>query len=230
MPQNSIPHPDPKPLPIWPLLIVILALAPGAARAAACPANPPAEIRVVSNMPSPSYHHDLTRPQIGARAGSGHMTSDRRHLGLTSFAHSYSIIPSVKFRRMPGGEICAWLAAVELTFKMTEFRVDVAAEYRQGSCAYAEILRHENQHVAILQRAFAAADRGMRAALADAVRRERSFQVHSTQDQALNMVSQRMAAAVKPVFDQHMSEARRANAAMDTQENYRAEQRRCKDW
>lgn len=235
MPQNSIPRPDPKMPPIWLWLIAIPALvpvvmAPGAALAAACPASPPADIRVVSQMPRPNYHHDLTRPQIGARAGNGHMTSDRRHLGLTSIAHSYSVNPTVAFRRMPDGGVCAWLKSVELTFQATEFRVDVAAEYRQGSCAYDEILRHENQHVAIHQRAYAAADRDMRAALADAVRREQSFQVHSTQDQVLKMVLHRLESAVKPAFDQHMGEARRANAAMDTQENYRAEQKRCKDW
>ncbi|MGE5516687.1 MAG: hypothetical protein ACM31D_12785 [Bacteroidota bacterium] len=216
--------------PIRWLLIAILALAPGAAWAAACPANPPAEIRVISSVPQPSYHHDLTRPQIGARAGSGHMTSDRRHLGLTSISHNYTVSPTVAFRRMPDGGICAWLKSVELALKVTQFRVDVAAEYRQGSCAYDEILRHENQHVAIDQRAYVAADRDMRTALADAVRREQSFQVHSTQDQAVKMVLNRLEAAVRPAFELHMGEARRANAAMDTQENYRAEQRRCKDW
>lgn len=210
--------------------VLMAALLPVNAMAAACPAGPEPELRVIGQMPTPDYHHDLTRPQIGARAGAGHMTSDRRHLGLTHIDGRFTVRPTVGFRRMADGTICASVKAVEFKWWIADFRVDVAAEYRGGSCAYDNILRHENAHVAIWQRAYSGADRDVRPALSEALRRERAFAVHSTQQQAADMAAKRLNQTAKDVFDRYLAQARRENAALDTPENYRAEQRRCKDW
>lgn len=228
--KNSTVSPDPKLCRrAWLCCAALVAMVPGAALAAGCGAPVPA-FRLSSDLPPPDYRHELTRPQIGALGGHGHMTNNRRHAGLTQTRTDFSIKPTLAFQRMADGSVCASLSQVEVNWRMTRFRVDVAAEYRRGSCPYDEILRHEKQHVTIHQRAFAAADRGLREELGETVRRFAPFVLRGSSQQAANEVAARLMAQAKRILEKYERETNRENAAIDTPESYRAVSARCRDW
>lgn len=199
--------------------------------AATCPAADPPKVRVVSDLPPPNIRHALTRPRIGALGGNGHMTSDRRHAGLTQAKTHFTVRPTLAFAKLSDGTICAQVRDVEAKWEMTTLQVDVAVEYGKGSCPYTEILRHENEHVAIAQRNFRAAEQSLKRDLAALAARVRPFAVSrdGTQRAAKDMAERFMAAA-EPALEKYRSDTRRANAAIDTPESYRAVSARCKDW
>lgn len=210
-------------------MLVLMVSAPGAAFAAGCGTPVPA-FQLDSQLPPPDYRHELTRPQIGALGGHGHMTSDRRHAGLTQTRTAFSIKPTLAFQRMADGSVCASLNQVEVSWRMVQLRVDVAAEYQRGSCPYEEILRHENQHVAISQRAFAVADRSLRQDLGETVRRFAPFTLRGSTQQAAAEVANRLMAQAKPILEKYERDTHRENAAIDTPESYREVSARCRDW
>ena len=212
-------------------LLAVLAVLPGAARAAACPSGAQPEIRMNTALPSPNIRHVLRRSQIGALGGHGHMTSDRSHAGLTQAKTKFLVRPTLAFSRMADGGICATLKSVEVTWRMEQFQVDVAADYRRDSCPYREILRHENQHVDIFQRAFIAAERALRRDLSDLARRTTPFRVRGGDMQrAAEEVSRNFMAAARPSLETYNRDAGRENGAIDTPESYRAVAARCRDW
>lgn len=232
--QNSIPPSDPKPcralLAGVAVMLGVMLASPVAAQTATCTATGPASLKVATDLPPPVYRHRLTRSQIGALEGRGHMTSDQRHAGLTQTWTAFTINPNVESRQVSKGVICVSVRQVEVSWRMAQFLVDIAAEYRQGSCPYGEILRHENQHVAISQTAFTTADRTLRQQLAEAVRRQPAFLLRATPQQAAQHVADQLMAVARPILEQYNSDTRRQNAAIDTQESYRAVSARCRDW
>lgn len=212
------------------MLGAALALLMPAAGRAACIDSRPGEFRMVTEPPRPEYRHQLTRSQLSAVKGHGHMTSDRSHAGLTHTQPSLTMNPLVESRRMPNGSLCVALKRVEVTWKMAQLLVDIATEYRRGSCPYEQIVLHENQHVAISQNAFVAADRALRQQLADAVRRLEPFVFRGTPQQAATEAGNRLMAVARPILEKFDQDTRRQNAAIDTPESYRAVSARCRDW
>lgn len=211
-------------------MLGLLLAAPMGAAAATCPAGAPGVLRVNTDLPQPDYRHSMTRPQIGALSGRGHMTNDRSHAGLTQTQTSFTLKPTMQFQRLGNGTVCASIRDVDVSWRMVKFVVDIAAEYRRGSCPYTEIVRHENQHVEIAQRAFVAADRSLRQQLAEAVRRQPAFALRGTPQQAANETAARLMAVAKPILEKYDQDTRRQNAAIDTPESYRAVSARCRDW
>lgn len=184
-----------------------------------------------TELPPPSYRHSLTRPQIGALGGSGHMTSDRRHAGLTRTQTNFTVKPNMRFLRMSDGSICAEVTVIEASWRMILFQVDLAAEYSRASCAYGEIWRHENQHVAISQKHFTAADRALRTELGQMARDFKPIRVRGVSPQQVARdVAARFMARAQPILDVYRRDSARDNAAIDTPESYRAVGARCKDW
>lgn len=208
--------------------LLMVAMMPAPVLAAGCGAARPPALTVVSDLPPPNYRHALTRQQISAMTGRGSM--DHSHAGLTKAQSGISLKPVLAFQRMADGSVCATLQQVEVTWRMVQLQVDIAVEYRPGSCAYGEIVRHENQHVAIAQRAFAAADRALRQEFAQVVRGFPPFMLHTTPQQAANEVAARLMAAARPIIDRYDRDSSRENAAIDTPESYRQVSARCRDW
>lgn len=213
------------------LVLVLAALWPGSAGAAACPAGGDPRLRLQVDLPPADIRHTLSRARIGALGGHGHMTSDRRHAGLTQAKTYFTVRPTLAFARRSDGTVCASLKDVEATWRMVQLQVDVAAEYQRGSCPYGEILRHENEHVTIAQTAFREAERRLRRDLATLAARTAPFVIRAadTRRAAQDMAARFMAAA-EPALEKYRRDTAQGNAAIDTPENYRAVSARCKDW
>jgi hypothetical protein len=204
---------------------------PLAARAQSCPAaKAEPEVRLAVELPPPSYDHSLSRAQIGVLSGHGHVAPNQRHAGLTRTQTDFTVKPTVEFHRLPGGQMCAMVKRLDATWRMTQLRVDIAAEYGTGSCAYGEVIRHENQHVAVAQRAFATAERALRADLRDLARRTPPFVIRATPDATAQQIASRFLAAGRPALDRYKRDSDRENAVLDSPESYRAVSARCRDW
>ena len=217
---------------IFCLLAVLVAL-PGAARAAAvCPAATP-RITIAATLPEPSYRHRLSQSQIGALAGGrGHLTSDKTHKGLTQTETRLHVQPAT-FEIVPSGNgtVCINLKRLDVVWRMAQFQVDVAAEYRPDSCAYRETLRHENEHVAIFRRLFREAERNLRQDMTEVARRTLPIRVlEADAKRTVDEVARKMAAAAKAAVARYERDARRENGTIDTQASYRAVMARCRDW
>ncbi|MCR6632040.1 MAG: hypothetical protein NVV74_19420 [Magnetospirillum sp.] len=211
-------------------LAILLAMC-AAAGAQSCPPSERApEVRIAAELPPPSYRNSLTRPRIGALSGDGHMSSDRTHAGLTQTRTDFSVRPTLSFQRLSGGRVCASLKSLEASWRMVTFQVDVAAEYRPGTCQHTEVLRHENQHVAIAQRAFTLAERSLRADLQELARRTQPFVIRGTPAQAADEMARRFMAAGRPALERYQRDTERENRAIDTPEGYRAVTARCQNW
>lgn len=231
MAHHSIPRFDPKSFPLLALALV-LAL-PAGARAAACPGGTVPQIQILATLPEPSYRHNSTRSQLGAVANRrGHMTSDKSHKGLTHTETRLRIPPATfEMTPMGNGTVCVTLKRMEVSWRMEQFQVDVASEYRTDSCAYRETLRHENEHVAIFQRGFRTAEQRLRRDLADVAQRNLPFQTRKGQEKrGIDAVARKFAAAAQAVVAKYNQDMERENGAIDTQANYRAVAARCRDW
>jgi hypothetical protein len=202
-----------------------------AAWAQPCPgAGVEPEVRLAVDLPPTTYQHVLSRTQIGQLSGRGNASPNQRHAGLTRTQTDFTVKPVVEFHRLPGGQICAAVKRVEATWRMTQLRVDVASEYSPQSCAYGEVMRHENQHVAVARRAFANAERALRADLRDLARRTQPFVIRGTPEETAQQLATRFLAAGRPALDGYKRDSDRENGALDSPESYRAVSARCRDW
>lgn len=204
----------------------------GPAWAESCPppgaeiAQPP--VRLATELPMPTYANTLSRKQLAA-IGHGN-TLDSHHAGLTQTRTAFSVRPNLRFFRLPNGKVCAQVTEIEASWRATQLHVDIAREYRVGTCPYREVWEHENQHVQIAKDHFAIAELKLRSRLAVQAVAVRPFIITGTPDQAAREVAARMMAAMQPVLDAYRVDSERANAAIDTQENYRRVTARCADW
>ncbi|MBX9635468.1 MAG: hypothetical protein K2X44_10860 [Magnetospirillum sp.] len=190
--------------------------------------NTPPRVRLAADVPVPDYRNTLTRKQLAA-IGHGN-TLDSHHAGLTQTRTAFSVKPSLRFFRLSDGRICAQVSEIEASWRATQLQVDIAREYRAGTCPYREVWEHENQHVAIARTQFAIAERNLRSRLSEQAAGLRPFIIPGTPDQAAREVASRMMAAMQPALDSYRVESERSNAAIDTQENYRRVTARCADW
>lgn len=213
------------------IVMAALLAAVGPVYGASCPppgteVNPP--VRLSTQLPQPTFANNLSRKQLAA-IGHGN-TLDPHHAGLTRTQTAFSVRPNLRFFRLSDGKLCAQITEIEASWRATQLHVDVASEYRSGTCPYREVWEHENQHVQIARNQFTIAEQQLRSRLAVQAAAVRPFIISGTPDQAAREVAARMMAAMQPVLDAYRMESERANAAIDTQENYRRVTARCADW
>ncbi|MBC7905678.1 MAG: hypothetical protein H7Y60_02895 [Rhodospirillaceae bacterium] len=208
-------------------MAAVLVLA-GPAWAATCPphgaeiAQPP--VRFDIELPPPTYANNLSRRQLAA------IDHGTNHAGLTQSRTVFSVRPSLRFFRLSDGKICAYVSEIEASWRATQLHVDIASEYRAGTCPYREVLEHENQHVQIAKSQFAITEQKLRSRLPIQIGKIRPFIITGTPDQAAREVAARLMTAMQPVLDIHRLASDRANAEIDTHENYRKVTARCADW
>lgn len=189
----------------------------------------------VTNVPiEPLYRHDLTTAQIEGLQNSVKFTSrNLQEPGLTAAEQELNTnfqcgaLETVHNRRY-----CVWADSVEVEFSYTKMDVYVSSQYPVGSCAYRVILAHENQHVAINNRALQKYLDLMRQAL----RRNRTIPtkdhplVTSSFKEGQDIIAARVSRIIQPLYGRYKQEVLRENRKIDTMRNYRRIQAQCKDW
>lgn len=197
------------------------------ANAARCPSPREAgitpSIQVTPVSPTPRYRYDVSRNQLTAmhsqtNNGSRHGTvlglTVPGNMGIPATAYQYASVKA-------NGLTCYYVKSFNAPFKLTSIEVYIASEYRQGTCQAQVITTHENEHVRVYQAALQKYAPVMREELA---RQASTAYTNPGQLQAA------MQGAMSSVFQQFLSDARRGNAMIDTQDSYKRTSQRCKQW
>lgn len=204
----------------------------GAAQAATCP--PPGfpaqapTIGLTTQLAEPQLFNEVDRRGLTAQAGNS-LKGDKLEAGLTRTETEFRLVPTVTWIAMPGERHCLALARIEASWIQTKVRVDVAREYKPGSCQYREVKAHEMEHVRLTRERFQAQvprlELALRQLLADT-----PPMVVTDPEQAANRLTERLMARLQPLLAEFKAETGRANAAIDTPESYRAVSARCENW
>ena len=209
----------------------------GAFGFAACPGDPHfdrSSVIHLQNTPlQPRYFHDHNTSQIEAMRHSRYHSGSMHNPGITLAEHELNTgyqIGGVSHGR--GRSCCVWVDSLQVDFSYHKMDVYVSSQYAEGSCPYQVVLDHENQHVAINQRVFAKYLDWMRRALAA----DRSIPTKAnplsvaSMAQGKSAVSARVNRLLNPIYAKFKREVMVENGKIDTIENYKRTQAKCKNW
>lgn len=217
-------------------MILIAALLPGAAQAAGfCtqPSQAPT-IDVTTVAPEVDVDHSLSKAQLARFAvqeyGYVHHEGSRV-FGLTAGRVRARLSVHTLTEKRQSGQRCVWPSRLIATVKYEgPITVHLAREHRRGSCQHKAVLDHEMEHVAVLKAALPDYAQRLRKALQRALDRGRF--PYTGRD--AEKVQARLEGYLETAFRKAVAEAEherdRANAAIDTPENYRRTRRRCATW
>ncbi|WP_114947565.1 hypothetical protein [Microvirga calopogonii] len=186
----------------------------------------PVPVQVSVQTPEPQIVLSST-PDVAAAASAPHQLQTLAGWHINGLAQAR---PSYDLKLQ--GEVtrdCYRPRAVAVTLGFKEpIQVFIASKYRPGTCEYENIRLHEMQHVRIYRNSIMVYAGRLQFDINNAVASLTPQQLSSAQAQQLSF--DRIVEATARVFDQMMEQSRRLNASLDTVENYRYEQARCRNW
>src|SRR5579862_5351457 len=211
--------------------IACLALIAVAASASAqCPAlNIATAINVRVVEPKITYHHDIDLFGLPKLERSAERPPPGwTMLGLTKISDTLRTEFQLASVALPDGRVCVWLARVDARLGDPIMNIYVASEYEPGSCEYETILAHENTHVRFNLETLRDWMPSIRAALVESARRRFPAIYPGAPNEAA--LRERLLENLYSVFDLMNDDMRRRNATIDTPENYRRENAKCRHW
>lgn len=200
----------------------------GKAWAADCPSFPPAVVHVSVAQVAPTYHNDRSRASVAQLAGNA--LNYHAQQGLTRTQTAFAMTTILNVAQLAPGRFCMALKEVNASWRLSRLDVDIVREQPPGSCPYRVVMEHENRHVAYAQSLFVSHAENIQARLVQLVGENRPLLLNMPLAQAKIVFRDRLMAGMQPVlaaFDQALA---RANAAIDTPENYRLETAKCPRW
>lgn len=215
------------------VLATLAVAAPLAAAAAECPSRgfPPQPTAVTLNtrLAEPQVYNEVDRKGLTVQAGNP-LRRDRLEAGLTRTETEFRVTPTVTWMQLPGGRHCMALARLDAHWIQTKVRVDVAREYRPGTCQYREVHAHEMEHVRLNRESFLSQVPRLEAELRRVAGETRPFVVGDDPNLAASRLTESLMARLQPLLAQFKAETARANAGIDTPESYQAVSARCESW
>ena len=216
------------------LLIIVLCAAGqvSAQLASECgkiPGLQPVDVRMKLSPPQIEHHHEvdlLGLPRIDHSVESN--PPGGKILGLTLHGEGFKYSFEEKWTRQGDGPYCHYLTKVEGQLTLTQMMVYVASNYPVGSCEYKVVLEHENTHVRITRDMIDRYSLRLENALRSAARR--ISPLVTVERSGVEQISQRLNAELEPLMKQFREDTARANAVIDTPENYRKTTARCSNW
>ena len=212
---------------------VLLAASGDAAAANTCPRPDTPAVAVLKT--------DLGRVQVVHRYDRQHLAKLQRQnkkirggldwqpVGLTQTELEFRMRVEVNAAPAGGKRFCGSLDRVEAFLGYGDLYVYIARKYRRRSCHYESILEHENLHVSIFRDTLEHYAPRVEKRLRQTAERLTPVLVGSAQ-QAANQLQEAMQRRMRPLFREMNATLDRANAAIDTPENYKREQAHCKNW
>ena len=213
---------------------MLLLLAFPAMAAERCPpvgtAQPRREVTLTASTAPVVYRNDQSRAQITALAGRQNVPLHIFNTGLTRHHTEFRVSPEFWWVELGKGRRCIGIGRVEAKWAISETIVDVAAEYRPGSCEYRAVREHEEEHVTLTKRAFDTIAPRMKARLDTLVARVEPFVTELSADDAGNQLLKSLMDGTKGVLDEQERLRHDLNAAIDTPESYRRTTALCRNW
>jgi len=155
--------------------------------------------------------------------------SDWQPVGLTQTDLEFRMKIHVNAVSVGAKRYCGSLDRVEVFLGYKDMIVYIAQKYSPNSCHYQSILKHENLHVAIFRETLEDFAPRVKNRLRQAAGRLTPV-LASTARQAVNQLKAPMQREMKAMLLEINATLDRANAAIDTPENYNREQANCKNW
>ena len=192
-------------------------------------AGPPTT-HLTAGVADPTYSQRFNKREMTAQHGL--LSTGQSELGLTTSDARFETVPKVMYQPMPDGRsTCVVLTDITVVFVVDPISVDIASDYQPGSCAYAEILGHENQHVQFARDAMDATLPEVTQRISAAVQAYQSQIVAArTGKEAADMVIKAVSDTIQPAFVSYQRLARELNGSIDTPQSYAALHARCRDW
>jgi len=217
------------------LAVAIFSIGPFAAFAADDTYPPPetrAAISVVVDSADVRIDHSQDADAIAALAGRrapARPVSRQRITGLTAAEFEIAYDIGVAYRRVKRGLVCVWLRAVNLRLGYPRTTIYIDRRYRRGNCAFAAVLEHENEHVAINDRTFRQFLPRLRRGLERAVMANGVIAVR-TERAAKGTYGAIIDRALEPHLARFHAAREGQHADLDSPASYAAMQDRCPDW
>lgn len=198
------------------LVLFILLLHP--AVAAACDAvSPTIDVDILRRPVSYDYSLDMRR--LTSMAGNRHKGAT---LGITAVDYLTHVRVTVRMTKSIFGSWCAYPTEVHVRHGFSDnVRVYLARDLVRGSCRYRTTLAHEMQHVAIHERGLSRAKSVIRDAILQVV--DSAMPVKgSTREEAAKRAETLITDAATRAAKAVIARTERENAAIDTDQSYRA--------
>ncbi len=144
--------------------------------------------------------------------------------GEVKFATEYSVVPF-------GNKFCFWVQSIPVTLRYPPIEIYIAKEFGTRSCQYQAVLDHEKDHVRVAQDNLERYYPRMRSALTSLlIPTGRAPQIVASPEQAKREVDALIRKLLWPVSRNMFADVNKAQAAVDSPEEYRRVQRRCRNW
>lgn len=197
----------------------------GTAEAACAPATADPKVTFKSIFPhQPVFYDSYTRAEI-AKFSTIKLPLGKAFAGLTRGSYTHQMSAKGRYGRSNNG-FCVYLTEVDFTFEFKDLFIFVAKEYPRGSCRYNTTLAHEMQHVNLYKASFTRHAPALKATLESAAKSLPPLWVPNQQD-GLKKSMEKLDAMLKPHITAFWEEARRNNAAIDTEQSYRILDQQC---
>jgi hypothetical protein len=196
--------------------------------------NPlPSIVHFSSSIIPARYIHDHNTAQIGALRHQHSHFHGMHTPGLTMAEEEMKSDFQMETLHYPGSRVYqVWAKAINVDFSYTKMDVYISSQYGEGTCPYKVIRDHENQHVAINARTLQKYADQMQQALMSCKTfptKNHPWKVSSV-SKARSALKQKILGIVNPLYHRYAQEVIRANAQIDTPENYKRTQALCQDW
>ena len=194
-----------------------------------CPGSPdtPYEVNVRMEFPSVPINHTLSIAGLSKRSFHGPRA---RVFGL--MVPDLKIETSAEYFAVPfGDQFCFWVRRIPVTLRYRSVDIYVAKEYSTGSCQYRVILDHEKDHVRTARTNLIRYVAKVKAALTSLLIPTGSDPVVvASPEQAEREVKALVPKLLNPAYQSMLADLRKAQASIDSPEEYRRTLRRCRKW
>lgn len=194
----------------------------------------PKVVIVIDSAPA-NYRNDLSQDQLTelfTKQRRVNYGASRKSVtaGLTRAEGGYEVrAQTLIYTLKPKQRYCGWLSQIEVKLLFKSMLVNVATEYRPGTCEYTAVIDHENQHVAIFRRNMDVYSRKIKAALERAVAGYGSAFAGSESEVTRQFMTE-AGRVIKPLMDEMHDQAEREHGQLDSPKSYQYTQGLCKGW
>ncbi len=176
-------------------------------------------------IPAARLNRGKSRADLTGLALHGEGTST---LGLMQSQLEFSNRLELRTLEQDGGH-CYWIRSIDLLLRYRSLDIFVASDYRRDSCAFRAILSHERDHVRVARQYLNRFETSFHQALnssAVPTPSRPAFTRRAPKAEAQDVVS----SLIQPVFEELNAAMSRAQAALDTPEQYARIRSACSDW
>ncbi|MCZ6720230.1 MAG: tetratricopeptide repeat protein [Alphaproteobacteria bacterium] len=189
--------------------------------------DPAYDVHVRIEIPEVPVNHGLSIAELGQRSFHG---PGQRVLGVAE--SNLEIKTEARHSTAPSGDVyCFWVDAVDVTLRYDTLQIFVAREYDSRSCAYREILQHEEDHIRVSREVLEYYAPLVRSALSSlTIPKARDPAQIDSPAEGERKMEELFDKVLEPVYSEIIDVLERRQAELDAPREYDRIHRRCSNW